>query len=133
MPSPGLRLRVADALCCQGWLGVVLLNPRQHPWYVPGFPVLLFRALALAPASGRGFSQEDAAVKVFLLIYMISLRDSQQPNVQKLEQPDMPSCQAQAKGVMKELSFKMTGDCAGPGAMCSPPYIVRTQCVTAVQ
>ena len=69
-------------------------------------------------------------MKIFLLIFMISTRDGQQPTVQKIEQPDLPSCQVQAKTVLKELSYKMSAECKQPGVYCSPPYIVRTQCVT---
>jgi hypothetical protein len=61
---------------------------------------------------------------------MISMHDGQQPTVQKIEQPDMATCQAQAKSVQDQLSFKQTGACRQPGALCTVPYIVRTSCVT---
>ena len=69
-------------------------------------------------------------MKTFLLIYMISMHDGQQPTVQKIEQPDMPTCQAQAKSTLEQLSFKMhfTSSCTPNN--CSPPYLVRASCVT---
>jgi uncharacterized protein YoaH (UPF0181 family) len=70
-------------------------------------------------------------MKIYLIIYMISLHDQQQPTVERIEQLDMPSCQSQAKSVLEQLRFKFDApQCRQPGAMCSPPYIVRTICVT---
>jgi hypothetical protein len=70
-------------------------------------------------------------MKTLLLIWMISLHDGQQPTVQKLEQPEMPSCEAEAKSVHRQLDFKFRpGECGPGGLGCSPPYIVRTGCVT---
>jgi hypothetical protein len=72
-------------------------------------------------------------MKTFLLIWVISLHDGQQPTVQKLEQPDMPSCQAQAKAVMAQLGFDSTGHwlaCGKQVSGCSAPYIARTSCLT---
>lgn len=69
-------------------------------------------------------------MKTFLLIFMISAHDGQQPTVQKIEQPDMASCQTQAQSVKAQLDFKQSGTCKQPGVFCGVPYIVRTSCVT---
>jgi hypothetical protein len=70
-------------------------------------------------------------MKTFLLIWMISLHNGQQPTVQKLEQPDIPSCQAQAKAVHQQLDDHGCDKYMRQGAIgCSPAYIVRTSCVT---
>lgn len=66
-------------------------------------------------------------MKTFLLIFMISTHAGQQPTVQRIEQPSMAACQAQAKSTMDQLTFKL--DCPA-NASCSPPYIVRTSCVS---
>jgi hypothetical protein len=63
-------------------------------------------------------------MKTYLLIFIISTHAGQQPVVQKLEQPDMASCQTQAKAATEQLRQH------GCGMGCDPGYVVRTSCVT---
>jgi hypothetical protein len=67
-------------------------------------------------------------MKTFLLIFLISLRDGQSPVVEKIEQPNMQTCQQQEAAVAAQLTVKP--NCPKEALSCTPPYIVHTACVT---
>jgi hypothetical protein len=66
-------------------------------------------------------------MKIFLLILVVSTKAGQQPTMEQILQPDMATCQAQAKIVREEL--RQHG-CDKNPFNCDPGYTVHTSCVT---
>jgi hypothetical protein len=65
-------------------------------------------------------------MKVFLLILIVSTKAGQQPTTQQILQPDMATCQVQAKVVREELRSHGCDKVQ----FCDPGYTVHTSCVT---
>jgi hypothetical protein len=66
-------------------------------------------------------------LKTFLIIVVMQLH-GQQPAIQKIEQPDMPRCQAQARSVEKQMNSGF-GACNGRSD-CAPAQVTRATYVT---
>jgi hypothetical protein len=63
-------------------------------------------------------------MKIWLLIYVISLQPGQPTDVQRILELDLAACNAAQRSVMEQLP----NGCGGRLG-CQPAFIVRTACV----